>query len=435
MTHKDDAGALPGSAPQLAALADPVYTTVDAGVFDELGTKFTEAGGKTAVATNKVKSVVGDVDGAWDGASADSFVDYMNGFTAAGMSVADALTNVASDLRNAGGTVQGARDALEGVFANLVTEVQSMDCPAEEGEYEKQVNDVVERYRPQVTEQIDLANSALTDAASAVSGLLDEINPKFSTMPDPNTGTFTPNSGEPLEWIPTVPKQPGPDNGEPGGGEPPGGESPGGTTPGGAPGGESPGGTTPGGAPGGEPPGGTTPGGAPGGETPGGGAPGGEAPGEQVPPGEEVPPGEAPPNGETEGKILDVARGELGFEEGPGDENKYGPSAAWCSSFATWVWRESGVDIPSLPFTGDVYTWGEERGLAYDAGNLSQARPGDVLLFGTGPESTDTSTHIGIVESVNGDQVTLIEGNSSDRVQRVDHSLSGGEFYGGVHPQ
>ncbi len=136
-----------------------------------------------------------------------------------------------------------------------------------------------------------------------------------------------------------------------------------------------------------------------------------------------------------EGKILDVARNELGFEEGPGDENKYGPSAAWCSSFATWVWRESGVDIPSLPFTGDVYTWGDERGLAYDSSNLSQTRPGDVLLFGTGPESTSTSTHIGIVESVDGDQVTLIEGNSSDRVQRVTHSLSSGKFYGGVHPQ
>ncbi|HEV7653108.1 MAG TPA: WXG100 family type VII secretion target, partial [Actinophytocola sp.] len=330
MTHKDDASALPGSAPQLAALADPVYNTVDGGVFDELGTRFTEAGGKTAVATNKVKSVIGNVDGAWDGASADSFVNYMNGFTAAGMSVTDALTNAASDLRNAGGTVQGARDALEGVFANLVTEVQAMDCPAEEGELEKKVNEVVERYRPQVTEQLELAGSALTDAASAVSGLLDGINPKFSTMSDPNTGTFAPSSGEPLEWIPAVPEQLGPGEGEPGGGE-----TPGGTAPGGVPGGETPGGT------------------------PGGGPPGGEAPGEEVPPGAEGPPGEAPggerPNGETEGKILDVARDELGYEEGPGNENKYGPSAAWCSSFATWVWRQSGVDIPSLPFTGDVY--------------------------------------------------------------------------------
>ncbi len=96
MTHKDDVAALPGSAPQLAAMADPVYTTVDGGVFDDLGAMFSEAAGRTAVATNKVRSVVGGLDGAWDGASADSFVEYMNGFTAAGTSVADALTNAAA---------------------------------------------------------------------------------------------------------------------------------------------------------------------------------------------------------------------------------------------------------------------------------------------------------------------------------------------------
>ncbi|MFI7673142.1 CHAP domain-containing protein [Actinophytocola sp. NPDC049390] len=276
--------------------------------------------------------------------------------------------------------MQGARDALEGLFATLVTEVQAMGCPAPEGELGTQVDDAVERYRPQVEAQIELAGAALTEAAATVSGILDGIGSRFSTMPGPDTGGFTPHGGAPLEWIPTVPEQPGPVDGEPGGG----------------------------------------------------GTPGG-TPGEEVPPAE-PPAGEAPA-GATEGRILDVARGELGYEEGPGDENKYGPAAAWCSSFATWVWRESGVDIPSLPFTGDVYTWGQERGLAYDASDLGQARPGDVLPFGSGPESTSTSTHVGVVESVDGDRVTLIEGNSGDRVQRVTHSLSGVEFYGGVHPR
>jgi hypothetical protein len=99
------------------------------------------------------------------------------------------------------------------------------------------------------------------------------------------------------------------------------------------------------------------------------------------------------------------------------------------------VWRKAGVNIPILPFTGDVYTWGQQHGLAYNSHHLNQARPGDVLLFGSGPQSTSTSTHIGIVESVHGNQVTLIEGNSSDRVQRVTHTLSSSTFYGGVHPR
>ena len=134
--------------------------------------------------------------------------------------------------------------------------------------------------------------------------------------------------------------------------------------------------------------------------------------------------------------ILAAARKEIGTRENPpgSNRNPYGPTAAWCSSFATAMWRRAGVDIPILPFTGDVYRWGEEHGKAYWRNNLDEVRPGDVLLFGTGPSSTSTSTHIGIVEKVENGMVTLIEGNSGDRVQRNTHRLSGSIFYGGVHP-
>jgi hypothetical protein len=134
-------------------------------------------------------------------------------------------------------------------------------------------------------------------------------------------------------------------------------------------------------------------------------------------------------------KITQRAQSQLGYHEGAGNANKYGPTGYWCSNFATWVWQKSGVDIGILPFTGDVYGWGQDHGLAYGKNNLDAARPGDVLLFGTGPQSPQTSTHIGIVESVHGNQVTLIEGNSADKVQRVTHTLSSATFYGGVHPR
>jgi peptidoglycan DL-endopeptidase CwlO len=137
----------------------------------------------------------------------------------------------------------------------------------------------------------------------------------------------------------------------------------------------------------------------------------------------------------TANKIKQIARSQLGYHEGAGNQNKYGPTGPWCANFTTWVWQKAGVDIGILPFTGDVYHWGTDHGLAYGKHNLDAARPGDVLLFGTGPESTETSEHIGIVESVHGDKVTLIEGNSSDQVQRVTHTLSSSTFYGGVHPR
>lgn len=90
------------------------------------------------------------------------------------------------------------------------------------------------------------------------------------------------------------------------------------------------------------------------------------------------------------------------------------------------------MDIPLLPFTGDVFRWGQKRGKAYTS--LSAVKPGDVLLFGSGPSSPATSTHIGIVEKVSGGTVTLIEGNSGDSVRRNTHRLSSATFYGGVHP-
>jgi hypothetical protein len=134
-------------------------------------------------------------------------------------------------------------------------------------------------------------------------------------------------------------------------------------------------------------------------------------------------------------RVVDRARSQLGYREGAGNTNKFGPAGPWCSNFATWSWQKSGVDIGILPFTGDVYEWGQDRGLAYGKNSLDQAKPGDVLLFGTGPQSPQTSTHIGIVEKVDGDRVTLIEGNSADQVRRVTHTLSSSTFYGGVHPK
>ncbi len=134
--------------------------------------------------------------------------------------------------------------------------------------------------------------------------------------------------------------------------------------------------------------------------------------------------------------VVHAARGQLGVRENPpgSNRNPYGPTAAWCSSFATAMWRKAGVKIPVLPFSGDVFHWGQANGHAYGKHSLHEAKPGDVLIFGTGPQNTSTSTHIGIVEKVEGNQVTMIEGNSGDAVRRNTHPLSASTFYGGVHP-
>ena len=78
--------------------------------------------------------------------------------------------------------------------------------------------------------------------------------------------------------------------------------------------------------------------------------------------------------------------------------NPYGPCEEWCALFATWAWQQAGVPIPSYAFTGDIWTWAG----ATTAQLAPTATPavGDDVLYGTGPQSTATSVHVGIVTEV-----------------------------------
>ncbi len=126
-----------------------------------------------------------------------------------------------------------------------------------------------------------------------------------------------------------------------------------------------------------------------------------------------------PPSNPTglQGAIVAKAQSQIGVSETGNDCNPYGPCESWCALFSTWVWRQAGVAIPSYGFTGDIYTWGQQHNLLR---SLSQIQPGDMVLFGTGPQNSSTSVHVGIVEQVlsNG-TIVSIEGNYSDQVMRV----------------
>jgi hypothetical protein len=91
--------------------------------------------------------------------------------------------------------------------------------------------------------------------------------------------------------------------------------------------------------------------------------------------------------------------------------NPYGPCEEWCALFATWVWQRAGVPIPSYPFTGSIYSWA-----ATTTGVLPPSAspvPGDAVLYGTGPYSTSTSVHVGLVVQVWPDgAIVTIEGDA-----------------------
>ncbi|MFD5919289.1 peptidoglycan-binding protein [Kitasatospora sp. NPDC058201] len=155
----------------------------------------------------------------------------------------------------------------------------------------------------------------------------------------------------------------------------------------------------------------------------GGGTPGGESGGTPTVP---------PLDGSVRDKIVQAARSQLGVHEWGNNCNPYGPCVAWCALFTSWAWRQAGVNF-STAFSGDFYYYGRNHGTLHSG--LSNPQPGDAIVFGTGPQNTSTSVHVGIIEKANADgTVDTIEGNSSDQVIRRHFSPAARGAYAIISP-
>jgi hypothetical protein len=142
--------------------------------------------------------------------------------------------------------------------------------------------------------------------------------------------------------------------------------------------------------------------------------------------------------------IVQIAQSQLGVYDGGDFLSPYshGRREPWCSDFLTWVWQHAGIDIPDYPFSGDVYTWGQDNTQVLPP--TATPAPGDAIEFGTGPQNSSTSVHVGIVENVfpNG-EITVINGDFDHHVERsgpfhpaeaATESGSGSPVYGYVVP-
>ncbi len=110
--------------------------------------------------------------------------------------------------------------------------------------------------------------------------------------------------------------------------------------------------------------------------------------------------------------IVNIAASQLGpSKDGENYCNPYGPCEEWCSLFATWVWEKAGIPIPRYAFVGDVYDWARRHTAVVPA----TRRPvsGDLVLYGTGPQSVAASPHVGVVAQVWPDgAIDTVEGDA-----------------------
>ena len=117
----------------------------------------------------------------------------------------------------------------------------------------------------------------------------------------------------------------------------------------------------------------------------------------------------------TAAKLLEVARGEIGYREGANNSNKYGawygyPNVAWCAQFVSWCANEAGLlgaAIPKFQWTPSGANWFRERGRY---GRTPRVGAVGFVYY----ESKGRIGHTFIVEQVHSDgTISTIEGNTN----------------------
>ena len=114
-------------------------------------------------------------------------------------------------------------------------------------------------------------------------------------------------------------------------------------------------------------------------------------------------------------KFLEVAKAELGYIEGPADnQTKYQkPNQAWCGAFVNWCAKQAEVKIPNCTYTPAGATAFMDK-KAWTLSEEADPQPGDIVFFDFPGDALDRISHVGIVITNNGDgTVTCIEGNTS----------------------
>ncbi|MGN0485743.1 MAG: CHAP domain-containing protein [Acutalibacteraceae bacterium] len=118
--------------------------------------------------------------------------------------------------------------------------------------------------------------------------------------------------------------------------------------------------------------------------------------------------------------IVEVAKTQLNYVEGSGNNNKYGAHynknyAPWCAYFVSWCAEMAGISDSIIHRQGVASPFSGYFNIPNSHGNKSYfPKTGDLVFYG--PNSNGDHYHVGIVETVNSSTgyITTIEGNTNN---------------------
>ena len=136
--------------------------------------------------------------------------------------------------------------------------------------------------------------------------------------------------------------------------------------------------------------------------------------------------------------LASVAAAEVGYQgrnskgSGKGDYTKYGKwiganGQAWCASFVSWCANRAGVSTKVVPKTAKCTTMISKSNSyhKWSKNALKSIKKNDVIFFASKANGSGSSSHVGIVYSVSGSKITVIEGNTgSDLVKKNTYTVN-----------
>lgn len=133
--------------------------------------------------------------------------------------------------------------------------------------------------------------------------------------------------------------------------------------------------------------------------------------------------------------IIDIARTQLGYTEGPNNDTIYGdwyglPNQPWCAMFVSWCADQAGISqdiIKKFASCTTGFRWFDSIGES--TRDHITPNKGDIIFF-IWTYGEATPDHVGLVEKVENGKVYTIEGNRNDRVGRYSYDLNDWRIYG-----
>jgi cell wall-associated NlpC family hydrolase len=118
--------------------------------------------------------------------------------------------------------------------------------------------------------------------------------------------------------------------------------------------------------------------------------------------------------------VVDIARQEIGFQEGKNNDTKFGKwyglnNNAWCAMFVSWCFVQAGLGKQVAASTKKGFA-SCDAGLKWFAKKnklvpIGKAQAGDIAFFQFDKDAEPD--HVGIVVKNNGKYLWCIEGNTS----------------------